>query len=189
MGQIPLTFTDLYVHTQRQRTVDIEMNKFSNDSVFWINGVNLGSGTDSLTCRQTNCWNGTSVEPERKCLSQDGYVYGISTCLAFVFVALETIWIIGMFGVWWDANTYSEFNRKGWRRNGVLRTIAEFMEVLNADIGPTSCSYSDDELNEVVKREKIGYYMMYTDDDNVKHIGLSSSQKTSVRLEQGVLYG
>jgi len=179
------------MHIQGNHT--FEMDDFNFDRVFWINGANLGPRPNGLIWDVETCWNGTilvTAELPTSCIQLHGYVYGLSSNISVLFVILEVVWIIGMFGIWWDANAHSELNRRGWRRNGMLRSIVDLMEPVNTDIGPQACSYSDAELMKAVEGKKIGYYVERADaKSNKSHLGLSSTRRTQVKLEQSVTYG
>lgn len=102
----------------------INISSFSYDSVFWINGHNLGPKADQLYMYIRQCWKHSFAEDgpgdDTECVQTDGYIYGVSTYLTLLFVFFEVTWVVGMFGVWWDANRHGELNGPGWRRNGDL---------------------------------------------------------------------
>lgn len=172
----------------------INVSSFSYDSVFWINGHNLGPEANQLILGLPGrCWNNSWVDaydnflnPPTICKQTNGYIYGFSTMLTLIFAAFEIIWAVGMFGVWWDANKASEMNRWGLRRNGVLRNVTDLSEAMRRDLGNSTCSYSNDELEKSLKKRKLRYVMEGSGEGSVVHVGLSSSEGPKVKLERGI---
>jgi hypothetical protein len=168
--------------------VEGDFSSFNYGDVFWINGRNLGNTADLLLHSPKFCWEiSNQYLANTRCVQEDGYNYGISTHIAIMLVALETTWVLGMFGVWLDANGVGELNRRGWKRSGVLRNVADVSEAMGKDLGNNISSYSNIEIERSLKGKKIRYVM---DDlgNGRMHVGLSSNDGMKVKLWRGKKY-
>jgi hypothetical protein len=65
--------------------------------------------------------------------------------------------------------------RKG-RKFGTWRAVLDLAESLNRDLGPHTCDYSEEEIEDAIKEQSSVRYRVDPGNDGVAHIGLSSSK-------------
>ena len=117
------------------------------------------------------------------------YHWGFSAEWVLVVACVNSFWLFGLWILWLDADTQSQFCKKG-RRMGIYRAIADIAEVMREDLGPNLCAYSEAELTAAVRKQRpIKYYVSDGDANGVAHIGLSSRPSGKVKLSWDQEYG
>ena len=126
-----------------------------------------------------------------KCLPEPYFVWGWSSLLLYITLALQLAWTIGMFGVWLDANLNSQLCRSGRKVRGYFRAAADISEAMRETLGDEFCAYSDAQIAKELRKEQNGlrYYTSYAKDEDVFHIGISSTQRNGLRIRDDMTYG
>ncbi len=141
------------------------------------------------------CYNNQSLPadltPIAKCLPEPYFVWGWSSLLLFITLSLQLAWILGMFGVWLDANINSQLCRKGRKVRGYFRAAADISEAMSENLGDEYCAYSNSEIAQELRKERNGlrYYTSNEKDSDVSHIGISSNRLEGLDLRDDAIYG
>lgn len=135
----------------------------------------LGSTIDLCVCYQ-----GSPLTSDFRtgdgltCISEDGYVWGFAGVFTLIGILLEMGWIVGCFGMWFDAHIHSSLFRMNRRTSGLVRSILDVAGAVQRDLGSDTGAYSDDELRRALdKCAPIGYEVQ-TADDKTDRIGVVS---------------
>jgi hypothetical protein len=70
--------------------------------------------------------------------------------------------------------------------------MLDLAESVNRDLGPHSCAYSEDEILDEIECQQPVRYLVEVGNDNVAHIGLSSSvaaRREPFKLDWNQKYG
>ncbi|KUJ15194.1 uncharacterized protein LY89DRAFT_783392 [Mollisia scopiformis] len=124
-----------------------------------------------------------------QCVATGVYQWGFSSSIVFAFTIINFLWFLGTYAVWTLMNRKSELCRKG-RRLGQYRAMLDVVECIQEDLGMNICAYSEQELQEELKKKGgIKYYVEYGGDDS-SHIGITSAKdKDPLRPRFGETYG
>lgn len=125
-----------------------------------------------------------------QCVATGVYQWGFSITVTLVFCIMNSLWLLGTYGVWCYMNRKSELCRKG-RQLGKYRAALDVAESINQDLGKNICAYSEKELvEELAKLDGIQYYVTHGDGVVPSHIGITSNRrKGPISLKFGELYG
>ncbi|KAL8870797.1 MAG: hypothetical protein Q9174_003241 [Haloplaca sp. 1 TL-2023] len=125
------------------------------------------------------------------CLSKPYFVWGFSSIVLYVILGLQMVWTIGMYCVWLDAHICSEFLRHGRNVRGSFRGAADLVEAMNETLGDEYCAYTDKEIEKHLEAsgKKLKYYSSLRDDDELLHVGMTTTPGSRVLLSQKMLYG
>ncbi len=139
---------------------------------------------------QTYYWNYFEDTGNVQCVATGIYQWGFASLGTSAFAILNSLWVIGTYGVWIHMNRKSTLCQKG-RRLGTHRAAIDLVESIHQDLGKNICAYSEQELAEELSRKGgIKYYVEHREGDTPSHIGITSSKdKGPVSLRFGVLYG
>ncbi|KAG9236722.1 hypothetical protein BJ875DRAFT_455776 [Amylocarpus encephaloides] len=117
------------------------------------------------------------------------YQWGFSYEWIFVTVIANSVWVFGMWVMWFECDVNSELCKKG-RRLGRWRAILDLSEAMTEELGDNMAAYSDHELGKSLqKRLPIKYYVSHNLETEPAHIGLSSRPSDRIRLRWGQVYG
>ena len=124
-----------------------------------------------------------------QCVSNGSYQWGFSSVATLAFLVLNSLWIIGTYGVWVHLNRKSLFLRT--RHLGRYRAAVDMVEAIREDLGHNTCAYTDEELDRELKKQPgVKYYVDYGEGEAPAHIGLTSRpDKGMAKLNFGELYG
>ena len=124
------------------------------------------------------------------CVPGTNFVWGLSSLLVKIVLAMQVVWIFGTYVVWLDANIASELCRRGRKVRGVFRATEDLSEAMREVLGNETCAYSDVELAEVLKSEHgLQYYTEDASQAGMSHIGLTSAGASKLQLEPSKVYG
>ncbi|KAL8725295.1 MAG: hypothetical protein Q9166_007444 [cf. Caloplaca sp. 2 TL-2023] len=125
------------------------------------------------------------------CFNKTYFVWGFSSIVLYVILALQIVWTFGMYCVWLDANLASELIKAGRTIRGPFRAAADLAEALNETLGHEYCAYTDEEIEKELKRsgEMLRYNSTLRDDDGLLHVGLTTKPDARVLLSRKKLYG
>lgn len=113
---------------------------------------------------------------------QNIYQWGFSAEWVLIAGCLNSVWMLGLWILWLDADRKSEFCKMG-RRMGVYRAIVDIAEAIREDLGPHLSAYSEEELAAAIRKQgKLKYYVSGPKGGSTRHIGLSSRQSGKLRL-------
>ncbi|KAI1124117.1 hypothetical protein F5Y10DRAFT_38560 [Nemania abortiva] len=119
-----------------------------------------------------------AISNQYSCIGTSGYIWGFSSFILTVAVALEAIWIIGCWVARWRTTVGSNLIELNRRNIGTVRHILDLAETINRDLGPNTSVYTDDELQEaLLKCPPVGYEV--ESKDGLKHIGLVTVHRGS----------
>ncbi|KAE9981709.1 hypothetical protein EG327_006110 [Venturia inaequalis] len=90
-------------------------------------------------------------DPHISCELEKNYAWGFATFWVLLSALLCTIWIIGTYAIWLDAQHHSELVRKG-RKMGMNRAIVDVAESITEALGPEINAYSEAELEKALKK-------------------------------------
>lgn len=123
------------------------------------------------------------------CVAEENrYEWGFSGEWVLIAGCVNSFWLFGLWILWLDAHTQSEFCKKG-RRMGVYRAIVDIAEVIREDLGPNLAAYSEAELSAALHQQgRIKYHVSKSKTDSSMHIGLSSRQSDRLRLDWDQTY-
>ncbi|KAE9367226.1 hypothetical protein N431DRAFT_472230 [Stipitochalara longipes BDJ] len=110
-----------------------------------------------------------------ECVSQDIYQWGFSYAWLLLTSCINAIWFFGTWIILLDSEHNSELMEKG-RKLGTWRTILDLAESLNRDLGPQTCAYTEKEIEDAIKRQRLVRYRVDAGNGGAAHIGLSSSE-------------
>lgn len=85
------------------------------------------------------------------CVPGNRYFWGFSIGWLWVVIISTTVWIWGMFGLWFDAQRYSILWRHG-RRPGEYHNMLDISGALREQLGPDTNGYSEGELKEAIEK-------------------------------------
>ena len=119
------------------------------------------------------------------------YVFGFSSLVAKIVLSLQAIWILGTYIVWLDANICSKLCRHGRTIRGPFRAAQDLSEAIIEALGPNTCAYSDDQLDEALRHlPGVRYYAEDGENDSgPSQIGLTTSPDRPLKLSESRLYG
>ena len=107
-----------------------------------------------------------------------------------ILLGLQLAWIVGMYGVWLDANLNSSLCRSGRRIRGPFRAVADLAEAMREVLGDQTCAYTEAELASALQRQPgLRYYSGTSNADGVGHIGLSSIRLRKLDMKSASTYG
>lgn len=118
------------------------------------------------------------------CVAEENkYDWGFSGEWVLIVGCVNSFWLFGLWILWLDCYTQSEFCQKG-RRMGVYRAIIDIAEVIRQDLGPNLAAYSEGQLVAALRQQgRIKYLVSEPKSDSTMHIGLSSSYSGRTRLQ------
>ena len=96
-----------------------------------------------------------------------------------------------MYCVWLDAHICSEFLRFGRNVRGPYRAAADLVEAMNETLGDEYCAYTDKEIEKHLEGsgKKLKYYSSLRDDDELLHVGMTTTPGSRVFLSRKLPYG
>lgn len=141
------------------------------------------------TCYRDKPLDITDAKGSVKCLPEPYFVWGLSSLLLKIVLALQIVWIFGTYVVWLDANAASDLCRHGRKVRGPFRAAEDLSEATREVLGSETCAYSDAQLADELQRYRLGYYSKDVDGKGTSHIGLTSVKNCNVKLDRTKLYG
>ena len=119
---------------------------------------------------------------------QNIYEWGFSSEWVLIAGCLNSLWLFGLWILWLDSDTQSQFCKKG-RRMGTYRAIVDIAEAIREDLGENLAAYSEEELAAALRQQsKIKYYVTEPKEDSLAHIGLSSRKSDKIELSWDLAY-
>lgn len=117
------------------------------------------------------------------CVAEENkYDWGFSGEWVLIVGCVNSFWLFGLWILWLDCHSQSEFCKKG-RRMGVYRAIIDIAEAIRRDLGPNLSAYSEGELVTALRQQsRIKYHVSNPKSDSTMHIGLSSKYSGRTRL-------
>lgn len=132
----------------------------------------------------------TNLDTITICVPGTQFVWGLSSLLVKIVLAMQVVWIFGTYVVWLDANIASELCRRGRKIRGIFRATEDLSEAMREVLGNETCAYSDAELAKVLKSEQgLRYYTEDASQVGMSHIGLTSAGASKVQFEASKVYG
>lgn len=123
------------------------------------------------------------------CVAEENtYDWGFSGEWVLIVGCVNSFWLFGLWILWLDCHTQSEFCKKG-RRMGVYRAIVDVAEVIREDLGPNLAAYSEGELAAALRQQSpIKYHVSGSKSNSTMHIGLTSRKSGRTRLKWDQTY-
>lgn len=119
---------------------------------------------------------------------QNVYEWGFSSEWVLIAGCLNSLWLFGLWILWLDADTQSQFCKKG-RRMGTYRAIVDIAEAIREDLGENLAAYSEEELAAALRQQsKIKYYATEPKASSIAHFGLSSRKSDRLQLSWDLAY-
>ena len=162
-------------------------------------------GSNRSSSRERKNWIGVSLrrcylnetldpffDDNAECLASPYYVWGFSSVLLYIILSFQLVWTLRMFMVWLDAQVYSKLCRKRRRMRGSFRNGLDLAEGIRELLKKELCAYSNREIARQLSKSGHGlqFYSTSGTDDEISHIGISSSQGGQrLHLNDGSLYG
>ena len=118
------------------------------------------------------------------------FVWGLSSLLVKIVLAMQVVWIFGTYVVWLDANVASELCRSGRKVRGTFRATEDLSEAMKEVLGNETCAYSDAQLAKVLESEPgLRYFTEDASPCGTSHIGLTSAGARKLQLDPSKVYG
>lgn len=86
-----------------------------------------------------------------KCQPANYFVWGFSSVIVAILLAVQMGWTIGTYLFWLDANLNSTLCRNGRRIRGPFRAASDLVDAMKEVLGGQTCAYADSELAEALK--------------------------------------
>ncbi|TID18239.1 hypothetical protein E6O75_ATG06315 [Venturia nashicola] len=123
------------------------------------------------------------------CLPDGNYAWGFAEFWLMLSLCSVTVWIIGTYAIWLDAQHHSQLVRKG-RKMGMNRAILDTAEAIKESLGPDTNAYSEEELEKALKKHP---GVMFSVEERVEkgteHIKLSYKKDEKLQLSWMKKYG
>lgn len=124
------------------------------------------------------------------CVPGAKFVWGLSSLLVTIVLAMQVVWIFGTYVVWLDANIASELCRRGRKVRGSFRATEDLSEAMREILGNETCAYSDAQLAKALKSEHgLRYYTEDASQGGISHVGLTSAGGGKPQLDPSKIYG
>ena len=126
-----------------------------------------------------------------QCMPKSYFVWGFSSLVLYIVLPLQIVWTLGMFLVWLHAHMTSELLRAQRTVHGPWRAVADLAEAMYEVLGHEICYYRDEELHRELRNHggNLRYYTRDGEEDEVGHIGISSTMDNGFHLKKTKLYG
>ena len=102
---------------------------------------------------------------DKVCMSEtSGYVWGFSSPMLCIAFGLETILVVGCFGMWLDYRINSRLVRAKRPGTGVVRNIIDLAGAVHKELGTKLGAYTNSELEKALNKcPSVGYDVVETD--------------------------
>ena len=144
-------------------------------------------GVDYLPryCYQNQSISSHQLKESAQCIQEQHFVWGLSSLLVKIMLALQMVWTLGTFLVWLDANLYSELCRNSRKIRGPFGATLDLSGAMREVLGDETCADSEAELAaQLIHQPGLRYFF-----ENIQHRGTSRVALSSVRLRNVDLDG
>ncbi|KAL9102162.1 MAG: hypothetical protein Q9163_002662 [Psora crenata] len=157
-----------------------------------VNDYTFQYGSDYVAqyCYNNHSMYGWTLKATAQCIQEPYFVWGLSSLLVKIVLAVQAVWVFGTFIVWLDANMFSDLCRNGRTVRGPFRATLDLSVAIREVLGDETCAYSDGQLEkELARQPGLRYYSDDVEESGTSHIGLSAIRIRGVQLETSKLYG
>jgi hypothetical protein len=113
----------------------------------------LGNSLGACLCRGNEpIMHNFLTQENMQCVGQDGYVWGISSFVCFVGLAMEIVWVIGCYAMYFSAYRQSRLVLGGRSGAGRIRNVLDLAEAIRGDLGEWTGAYQEKALKKALDR-------------------------------------